>query len=369
MCLPGTGARDRPVRNVTEGPGMDRNISDQLNKAFEAYRNASIEKDLAKKELQHKTEQFQRHTLQLERKIEQQEKIILHLKAQLGSRHKHTTGELKVGETAYRKQEAESSSPSDHHLDNQSTSHRTNHFLINDPTDCSGTLPHTISAACGIKSEDVLGALQEIQGTFQRIQTLSRRQKDHLRRIPNGRETANEQFSMPIQCTEDTVEQAEVSFSPALTSEVCNVSPPLASRGAGPDDCLFDSLKELSVKFPPSPTEYEFLNSTPDKRMELPVLRPDLEDHIHPVGEESYPSYPVHSSPTHTSAPSASQEGVRGPQQPFWTPDLQDTSGQASGTDAQQMNSREKCAFCMDDVPPKHMYSHLNSHFKNKAGD
>lgn len=122
-----------------------------------------------------------------------------------------------------------------------------------------------------------------------------------------------EQFSMPIQCTEDTVEQAEVSFSPALRPEVCNVPPPLASRGAGPDD-LFDSLKELSVKFPPSPTEYEFLNSTPDKRMELPVLRPDLEDHIHPVGEESYPSYPVHSSHS-SSASSASQEGVRGPQQ------------------------------------------------------
>lgn len=43
-----------PVRNVTEGPGMDRNISDQLNKAFEAYRNASIEKELARKELQQK---------------------------------------------------------------------------------------------------------------------------------------------------------------------------------------------------------------------------------------------------------------------------------------------------------------------------
>ncbi len=53
----------------------------------------------------------------------------------------------------------------------------------------------------------------------------------------------------------------------------------------------------------------------------------------------------------------------------FWTPDLPDLSAQAPGTDAQQMNSREKCAFCEDDVPPNHMYSHLNSHFKNKAGD
>ncbi len=32
--------------------GMERNIGEQLNKAFEAYRQVSIEKDNAKKELQ-----------------------------------------------------------------------------------------------------------------------------------------------------------------------------------------------------------------------------------------------------------------------------------------------------------------------------
>lgn len=31
---------------------MERNIGDQLNKAYEAYRQASIERDSAKKELQ-----------------------------------------------------------------------------------------------------------------------------------------------------------------------------------------------------------------------------------------------------------------------------------------------------------------------------
>lgn len=33
---------------------MERNIGDQLNKAFEAYRQVSIEKDNVKKELQQK---------------------------------------------------------------------------------------------------------------------------------------------------------------------------------------------------------------------------------------------------------------------------------------------------------------------------
>ena len=40
------------VRDVCGAHGMERNIGDQLNKAFEAYRQVSIEKDNAKKELQ-----------------------------------------------------------------------------------------------------------------------------------------------------------------------------------------------------------------------------------------------------------------------------------------------------------------------------
>lgn len=103
---------------------MDRNISEQLNKAFEAYRNVSIEKELARKTLQHKvafvnyqfhqksfilinllaweldlrepialqSELYQRHTQILERKIEEQAKTILHLKAELSSVRKHASG-------------------------------------------------------------------------------------------------------------------------------------------------------------------------------------------------------------------------------------------------------------------------------------
>ena len=40
------------VRDDCGAHGMERNIGDQLNKAFEAYRQVSIEKDNAKKELQ-----------------------------------------------------------------------------------------------------------------------------------------------------------------------------------------------------------------------------------------------------------------------------------------------------------------------------
>lgn len=42
------------VSDVRAEQGMERNIGDQLNKAFEAYRQVSIEKDNVKKELQQK---------------------------------------------------------------------------------------------------------------------------------------------------------------------------------------------------------------------------------------------------------------------------------------------------------------------------
>lgn len=42
------------LSDVRAEHGMERNIGDQLNKAFEAYRQVSIEKDNVKKELQQK---------------------------------------------------------------------------------------------------------------------------------------------------------------------------------------------------------------------------------------------------------------------------------------------------------------------------
>lgn len=47
-------ANERSVSDGSEVRGMEKNIADQLNKAFDAYRTASIERDNAKKELQQK---------------------------------------------------------------------------------------------------------------------------------------------------------------------------------------------------------------------------------------------------------------------------------------------------------------------------
>ncbi|XP_072541832.1 TRAF family member-associated NF-kappa-B activator [Salminus brasiliensis] len=347
--------------------GMDRNISDQLNKAYEAYRNASIEKDNAKKELLQKTEQFERHTQQLERKIKDQEQLISELKAQLSSTVKHGAGEVKCCEAAHRKQETERLSPSSQWPGNPATSHRTNHVL-KEPLECNPTLPRMLPGVSGMKTEDVLDAFQEIQGTFQRIQTLARRQKDHLKRIHKGNDTANEQqFSMPIQCTDDTAEQAEVPFSSCSKSEVndCLTSSSLASRGVNPEDADFMD----SIKFPPSTdSEYEFLNSAPDRNMTLSLHRKGLVEPISSVLEESFTPYAV-SSPSHLPPAAASHEAIRGPQQPVWSPDISAMASEASSMESAQTASPRQCAFCKATVPQELIYSHLNSHFQSKAGD
>ncbi|XP_017547747.1 TRAF family member-associated NF-kappa-B activator isoform X2 [Pygocentrus nattereri] len=303
--------------DVIEGHGMERNISDQLNKAYEAYRNVLIEKDNAKKELQQKTEQFERYTQQLKRKIEDQEQLISELKAQLSSAVKYHSGEVKCCEAADRKQETERLSPSNQWSGNPTTSHRTNHVL--EAMECAQTIPRTVPGISGMKTEDVLDALQEIQGTFQRIQTLTRRQKDHLKRIHKGNDTANEQeFSMPIQCTDDTSEQAEVSFT---------------SSSSGPDESIPLSLHRKD------PVE------------------------TFSVMEESISPF-LSSSPSHLPAVSASHEAVRGPQQLVWSPDLSSMASEESSMEPATTASPSQCAFCKAIVPVDLIYSHLNSHFQ-----
>lgn len=124
----------------------------------------------------------------------------------------------------------------------------------------------------------------------------------------------DQQFSMPIQCTDDTSEQAEVPFSSSSRSEVndCVTSNSLASRGVNPEDGDFMD----GVKFPPSTdSEYEFLHSAPERNMALSLQRKDLVEPISTVMEEPLSPYAVPSPPLHLPPASASLEAIRGPQQ------------------------------------------------------
>ncbi|XP_061735917.1 TRAF family member-associated NF-kappa-B activator isoform X3 [Nerophis ophidion] len=152
---------------------MERNIGDQLNKAFEAYRQVSIEKDNAKKELQQITDYYQRHTEKLLKQMEEQQLLICQLKAQL---------------SASRTPAVEGSSDSEacNHPPDGTCSHVETQHLDNTAAVTPARPVHG-----GGDYQDMLGALEAIHGTFRQIRSLSRRQKDQLKRFCGGLEMAN----------------------------------------------------------------------------------------------------------------------------------------------------------------------------------
>ncbi|XP_028250238.1 TRAF family member-associated NF-kappa-B activator [Parambassis ranga] len=338
---------------------MERNIGDQLNKAFEAYRQVSIEKDNAKKELQQMTEYYERYTQGLQKQIEDQQQLISELEAKL-SATRQSSGEMKCEPC--------------NHLHDASTYRKTQYPENMSTVAVAPNLPVSTS----VDYQDMVEAFEAIQGKFRQIRSLTRRQKDHLKRFHGGSDTSNDQrFSMPIQCTDRTAE-AETPFSSALRSAVDIPLPPasLASRGASQEDRdLVDSLSKLSVKFPPSAdSEYEFLNSAPERHISLtmPMKRP-LGSISSTLPEEEPVELPMPfvypPSPSHSTSSSLSQESVRGPQQPLWSPEPFDAVDVGTELATPQSSGPDKCAFCHAVVPQDRMNSHLYSHFspKNEA--
>lgn len=342
---------------------MERNIGDQLNKAFEAYRQVSIEKDNAKKELQKMTEYYERYTQELQKQIEDQQRLITELEAKL-SATRQPSGEMKC-------------EPCNHLLDGASTYRKIQYPENMGTVAVAPNLPVNSS----VDYQDMLEAFDAIQGKFRQIRSLTRRQKDHLKRFHGGNDASNDQrFSMPIQCTDRTAE-AERPFSTALRSAVDIPLMPasLASRGASQEDRdLVDSLTKLSVKFPPSAdSEYDFLNSAPERHIGLtmPMKRPHTSVSSTLTEEEPVelpmPPFVYPPSPSHSTSSSLSQESVRGPQQPLWSPGLCEAVDVGTELATPQSSSPDKCAFCHAVVPQDRMNSHLYLHFspKNEADD
>ncbi|XP_074551319.1 TRAF family member-associated NF-kappa-B activator [Halichoeres trimaculatus] len=341
---------------------MERNIGDQLNKAFEAFRQVSIEKDNAKKELQQMTEYYEQYTQMLQKQIADQQQLISKLEAKL-SATRQPSGEMKC-------------EPCNHLLEGASP------YRITQYPDDMGTVSVSpnVPVNSSVDYQDMLGAFEAIQGKFRQIQSLTRRQKDHLKRFHGGSDTSNDQqFSMPIQCTDRTAE-AERPFSTALRSAVEVPLPPtsLASRGASPEDRdLVDSLTKLSVKFPPSAdSEYDFLNSAPERHIGLIMHTKRPHSGVPSVLAEEEPSEPPMSfvyppSSSHSTSSSLPQEGVWGPQQPLWSPELSNAADVWTELATPQSSSLHKCAFCQAVVPQDRMNNHLYLHFspENKAED
>ncbi|XP_015214543.1 TRAF family member-associated NF-kappa-B activator isoform X2 [Lepisosteus oculatus] len=360
--------------------GLDRNIGDQLNKAYEAYRQASIEKENARKELKQKTEAYDRYICELHQQLENQKQEIASLKSQLNSVGSLSKGRVKGSDAtpeikdshlpAQRTHETKPLSQCDHlHETNRQ---RQKHESMKTPE-------MTVYSSPGIsddKSKEILEAFQEIQGKFHVIQNLTRKQKDHLNKLCRANDTAQEQqFSMPIQCTDVTVEQAEGPFTSAKKSDSDKetTSASITSRGVCPEEGEFmESLSKLSIKFPPAESEYDvFLNSAPERKLDLAPGRNDhaLATSLPRVTDEQTVDIPVQyafANPTsQTPSPSTSftHENVRGPQQPYWSPE----HCEGGYTDPEQKRNPENCAFCDAILPEDTFFRHLNSHFENKT--
>ncbi|KAJ8350210.1 hypothetical protein SKAU_G00253400 [Synaphobranchus kaupii] len=366
---------------------MERNIGDQLKKAFEAYRQASIEKDSAKRELQQKTDYYQSNTQQLEQQIEDQNKLITKLKAQLSSATKLASDEAsqKCQYPALQKQEVESSSSYDHHTADISCSHQmllmSDHMAAQKP-------PCRLPGSSSVEKKDVLDMFWELRGNLQVIQALTRKQTDHLRKICRGNNIANEQqFSIPIQCTEVTAERAEGPLGPFSSAarpsgaereeeeggEPAPVSPP--SSRAKPEERDFpDSLTELSVRFPPSTeSEYDFLNSAVGKTVDAIAGRQELAAVTGvPMATDEQSlgvAIPIPIPHAGSASTDITHEGIRGPQQLLWSPDLCEVPVQGACADPPRGPNHRKCEFCNALVPLEDIYSHLNSHFQSPTSN
>uniref|UniRef100_A0A8C0GIY7 TRAF family member associated NFKB activator n=1 Tax=Chelonoidis abingdonii TaxID=106734 RepID=A0A8C0GIY7_CHEAB len=399
---------------------MDKNnIGEQLNKAYEAFRQACMDRDHAVKELQQKTESYTQQICEQQEQIEFQKSMIAKLKSQLApvNANRGTYSNLCALCLSFY------------------------HVLY-----CKIVLTSLLLQILQCVStkglrEDLEMVFQEMKEECHRICTLARKQTDQLSKLNIKREPVNEiPFSMPIQCTDKTDEQAEELLKPRVKTDInrgvsCITS--ITPRGVGQDeeDNSVESLSKFSVKFPPTDNDSTFLQSTPDKpavpctaiaenmlpdhhfymdqedhtmnlsKLECNTLETHGADHITSAMQNLTP-LDITKPPSHTAMlkqntqdktpylktadigtklvhpytnqddtevnfPSSEAIGraIRGPQQLFWKPNqTQDNNLLAQGYTDSELKQSGICEFCQKVFPPSttsrgDFLRHLNSHF------
>ncbi|XP_010169433.1 TRAF family member-associated NF-kappa-B activator [Antrostomus carolinensis] len=312
---------------------MDKNIGEQLNKAYEAYRQACMDRDHAVKELQQKTESYMQQIREQQEKIELQNSIIAKLKSQLaalnanrGNVHPYIlmhedieTSNLSFSQLSeklniakqrekFLKEQLESESMRLKQLEDKSNQKEKKLIsIISNQEDKIRTLksklkelndaqkgiqmpaykrevkskkvvPDKPELSLGISGISTMPERENLETIFQdmneechRICVLAREQTDQLSKFKIKPEPETEiQFSMPIQCTDKTDEQAEELLKPRVIKDInrgasCITS--ITPRGVGQDEdnSSVESLSKFNVKFPPTDNDSAFLQSTQEK--------------------------------------------------------------------------------------------------------
>ncbi|XP_007494318.1 TRAF family member-associated NF-kappa-B activator isoform X3 [Monodelphis domestica] len=298
---------------------MDKNMGEQLNKAYEAFRQACMDRDSAVKELQQKqTENYEQRIREQQEQLSLQQSIIDKLKSQLllvNSSRDNLHGYVPMLEESEKRKtdkplnvtfdqpydKVKSGIPREKHSKNI---HFRNHYFDQLPTLMYFSLmgnkhlvkrpetsprqenfPGNPDFSLFNKREEIEKTFYEMKEEFHRICMLARAQREHLNRLNIQEPIPEIQFSMPIQCTDE--QQTEEPLKPQVKDVINRGSSCITSitpRGLGQEeeDNSLESLSKFNVKFPPTDNDSTFLHSTPEKPQVMVPARTE------PVGQDKF---------------------------------------------------------------------------------
>ncbi|XP_044273535.1 TRAF family member-associated NF-kappa-B activator isoform X1 [Varanus komodoensis] len=305
---------------------MDKNIAEQLNKAYEAFRQACMDRDSAVKEFKLKTESYEKQIREQQKQIDFLMSIVAKLKTQLSSmsaNRVNACSQLPVPEDGEaRRNGTLPNVECDQLHEKLRLALQREKFLKEQLESESGKLKQTeeesnlkekkFESIITVKEDEIRNLkkqLKEINEAFEketrsekhalsrqelspgaftaavyerdeletvfwgmkeefyRIRTLARAQTDQLSKFNLQREPVTEiPFSKPIQCTD---EQADDLCNPWVKKEINRDVPhfpQVTPRGMGQEEeeNSVESLSKFNVKFPPTDHDVTFLESTPD---------------------------------------------------------------------------------------------------------
>ncbi|XP_021564176.1 TRAF family member-associated NF-kappa-B activator [Carlito syrichta] len=259
--------------NATKRRGMDKNIGEQLNKAYEAFRQACMDRDSAVKELQQKTENYEQKIREQQEQLSLQQTIIDKLKSQLllvnSSRDNSYCYVPLLEDSEARKNNFTLDQPHDKVISGmpREKQSKVRRQEISSPR--KETSPRNFGFPLLHERGNIEKTFWDLKEEFHRICMLAKVQKDHLSKLNIPDIATETQCSMPIQCTDKTDKQ-EPLFKPQTKDNTNRGAPCIASvtpRGLGRDeeDTSFESLSKFNVKFPPMDSDSTFLHSTPER--------------------------------------------------------------------------------------------------------
>ncbi|XP_007940031.1 TRAF family member-associated NF-kappa-B activator [Orycteropus afer afer] len=251
---------------------MDKNIGEQLNKAYEAFRQACMDRDSAVKELQQKTENYEQRIREQQEQLSLQQTIIDKLKSQLllvNSSRDNSYGYVPLLEDSEtRKNNLTLDQP---HDKVKSGIPREKQLKVRrqEVSSRKEASPGSLGIPLSPERDYIVKTFWDLKEEIHRIRMLAKAQKEHLSKF-NVPDTVTEtQCSVPIQCTDKTDKQ-EALFKPQAKDDINRDAPCITSvtpRGLGRDeeDTSFESLSKFNVKFPPMDSDSTFLHSTPER--------------------------------------------------------------------------------------------------------